>query len=160
MDSTECRICSSSARILCDSYPSTQGWSEQIHESQGDCLTKDYVSSLPKEPYTDFTQSGLSDLTTLWGQFSISEKQKFCKTYGDIASFISIPIEEPVLRAALRFWDPSHRCFTFGKKDLVSTIEEYSVLIGIYLQYPDNVYNKKPRAGYRKMLAKILKVKP
>ena len=73
---------------------------------------------------------------------------------------MSVPIEKPVLRAALRFWDPSHRCFTFGKEDLVPTIEEYSVLIGINLQYPDKVYNRKPRAGCRKMLAKILKVKP
>ena len=130
MDSTECRICPSSARVLCDSYSSTQGWSEQIHKSQGDCLARDYVSSLPEEPYTNFTQSCLFDLTTLWGQFGMLEKQKFRKTYGDIASLISVPIEEPVLRAALRFWDLSCQCFTFGKEDLVPTIEEYLVLIG------------------------------
>ena len=87
----------------CDSYPSTQNWLEQVDKSQGDCLARDYVSTLPEEPYTDFTQSGLSDLTTLWGQFGILEKQKFCETYGDITSFILVPIEEPVLRAALRF---------------------------------------------------------
>ena len=90
----------------------------------------------------------------------MSEKQKFRKTFGDIASLIVVPIEEPVLQAALTFWDLSHRCFTFGKDDLVPTIEEYSVLIGIDLQHPNKVYNRKPRAGYRKMLAKILKVKP
>ena len=84
----------------------------------------------------------------------------FRKTYGDIASLISVPIEELVLRATLRFWDPSYRCFTFDKKDLVPTIEEYSVLMGIDLQYLDKVYNRKPRAGCRKVLAKILKVKP
>ena len=84
----------------------------------------------------------------------------FRKTYGDIASLISVPIEEPVLRAALRFWDPSYRCFTFGKEDLVPTIEEYSVLMGINLQYPDKVYNRKPKVGCQKVLAKILKVKP
>ena len=33
-------------------------------------------------------------------------------------------------------------------------------MIDIDLQYPDKVYNKKLRAGYRKLLAKILKVKP
>ena len=60
----------------------------------------------------------------------------------------------------MRFWDPSYRCFTFGKEDLVPTIEEYSVLIGENLQCPDKVYNKKPRAECRKVLAKILKVKP
>ena len=59
----------------------------------------------------------------------------FRKTYGDVASLMSVPIEEPVLRAALRFWDLSYRYFTFGKEDLVPTIEEYSVLIGLDLQY-------------------------
>ena len=43
---------------------------------------------------------------------------------------------------------------------MVPIIEEYLVLISVDLQHPDKVYNKKPRAGCRKMLAKILKVKP
>ena len=160
MDSIECRICSSSARLPCDSYSSTQSQSEQIHKSQGDCLTLSYVSSLPEEPYTDLTQNCLSDLATLWGQFDTSKKKTFQEIYGGIASLISVPIEEPLLRVSLRFWDPSYQCFTFGKKDLVPTIEEYSVLIGVDLQHPGKVYNKKPRTRCRKMLAKILKVKP
>ena len=146
MDSTEYRICSSSVRLPCGSYPSTQSWSEQAYKSQGDCLIRDFVSSLPEEPYANFTQNGLPDLATLWRQYSISEKQTFRKTYGDIASLILVPIEKPVLRATLRFWDLSYRCFTFGKEDLVPTIEESSVLIGVDLQCPDKVYNKKPRA--------------
>ena len=99
-------------------------------------------------------------MATLWGQYSISEKQTFRKTYGDIASLISIPVKEPVLKVALRFWDPSYRCFTFDKEDLVPTIEEYSVLIGLDIRFLDKAYNKKPNSGYRKVLAKILKVKP
>ena len=93
----------------------------------------DHVSSLPEESYADFTQNHPSNLASLWGQFGTSKKKKFRETYGDITSLISVPFEEPVLRAALRFWDPSYRCFTFGKEDLVSTIEEYSVLIGVDL---------------------------
>ena len=42
---------------------------------------------------------------------------------------------------------------------MVPTIEEYSVLIGIDLQYPDKAYNRKPKVGCWKVLAKILKVK-
>ena len=159
MDSIEYRICSSLARCPGDSYSSTQSRSKQVCQSQGDCLTRDYVSSLLEEPYMDFTQFCLSDLTTLWGKFGISKKQKFYKIYSDIASLISVLIEEPVLRVALRFWDLSYRCFTFGKVDLVITIEAYSVLIGVDLQCPDKVQNKKLRAECRKVLAKILKVK-
>ena len=152
MDSKR-RVCSSSAVLPCESYLDTLRWSEHIHQSQGDCLTHDYISSLPEEPYTEFIQNDLSDLATLWGQFSSLTKKRFHETYGAIASLISVPVEEPVLLAAMRFWDPSYRCFTFGKEDMVPTIEEYSVLIGLELQYPDKVYDQKSRAGWRKTLA-------
>ena len=33
-------------------------------------------------------------------------------------------------------------------------------MIGLDLQFPDKAYNKKPNFRYRKVLAKILKVKP
>ena len=102
MDSKR-RVCSSSASLLCESYPDALRWSEQIHHSQGDCLISDYMSSLPEEPYTDLTQNSLSDLAILWGQFSIPEKKKFREIYGDITSLISMPVEEPLLRAAMRF---------------------------------------------------------
>ena len=157
MDSTECRVYSSSTRLPCDSYSTTQSQSEQIYKSQGNGLTTDYVSSLPEEPYTDFIK--ITYLTQLLCEDSSSHrKDKFRKTYEDNAFLISVPIKEPVLQATLRFWDPSYRCFTFGKKDLVPTIEEYSE--GADFRHLDKVYNKKSRAGCRKMLAKILKVKP
>ena len=123
-------------------------------------MIPDYVSSLPKEPYIDFTQNRLSNLATLWEQFGISKKKKFRETYGDNSSLISVPIEEPLLQAAMRFWDPSCRCFTFSKNDLVPTVEEYSVLIAVKLQLPDNMHNQKLKAGWRKALAQILKVQP
>ena len=113
-----------------------------------------------KKPYTNLTQNRLSDLTILWEQLDISKKKRFCKAYCDIVSLISVPTEEPLLRAVMRFWDPSYKCFTFGKNDLVPIVKEYSVLIGVELQHPDKVYNQKSRAGWRKALAQILKVQP
>ena len=102
MDS-ERLVCSSLAKLPCESYPDTLSWSRQIHQSQGDCLILGYISSLPEEPYTDRTQNRMFDLATLWEQFGISKKKRFCETYGDIASLISVPVEEPLLREALRF---------------------------------------------------------
>ena len=64
MDS-ERPVCSSSAKLSCESYPDALTWSEQIHHSQGDCLIPGYGSSLPEEPYTDLTQNSLSDLAIL-----------------------------------------------------------------------------------------------
>ena len=96
MDS-ERLVCSSSARLPCESYPDALRWSEQIHHSQGDCLMLGYMSSLPEESYMDLTQNSLSDLAILWGQCSISEKKKFRETYDDIASLMSVPVKEPLL---------------------------------------------------------------
>ena len=96
-------VCSSSTRLPCESYPDALRWSKQIHHSQGDCLIPGYMSSLSEEPYTDLTQNSLFDLAILWGQFSTSEKKKFRETYDDIASLISVPVEESLLRAAMRF---------------------------------------------------------
>ena len=96
MDSKR-QICSSSANLHCESYPDALRWSEQTHHSQGDCLIPGYMPSLPEEPYTNLTQNNLSDMAILWGQFSASEKKKFRETYGDIASLISVPIEELLL---------------------------------------------------------------
>ena len=152
MDS-ERMVRSSLAKLLYESYPNTLRQSEQIHQSQGNCLILSYESSLPEEPYTDFTQNRLFDLATLWGQFDTSEKKKFRDTYGDITSLISVSTKEPLLRATMRFWDLSYKCFTFGKNDLVPTVKEFSILIGVKLQHPNKVYNQKPRAGWRKTLA-------
>ena len=90
-------VCSSSARLPCESYPNTLRWSEQIHQSQGDCLILGYMSSLLEEPYTDLIQNRLSNLTILCEQFGISKKKRLSETYDDIVSLISIPTEEPVL---------------------------------------------------------------
>ena len=60
----------------------------------------------------------------------------------------------------MRFWDSSYRCFTFGKNDLVPTIEEYSILIDVELQHPDKIYIQKSRTRWQKDLEKILRVKP
>ena len=96
MDS-ERLVCSSSVRLSCESHLDTLSWSEQICQSQGVCLISSYMSSLSEDPYTDLTQNCLFDLATLWEQFGISKKKRFHETYGDIASLILVPIEEPLL---------------------------------------------------------------
>ena len=74
------------------------------------------------------------------------QRRNFFERHGDIASFILVPIKETMLQAAMRFWDLSYQCVTFGKEDLVLVIEEYSIMLGVDLQHPDKVYNKKSRA--------------
>ena len=146
MDSVERQVCSSSIRLPCESYLNAQIWLEQTYQNQSDYLIEGYVSSLLEKPYTDLTQNYHYDLATFWKLVGPSKKKSFRETYGDIASLILVPTKKMMLWAAMRFWDSSYRCFTFGKKDLIPTIEEYLILIGVDLQHPNKVYNKKPRA--------------
>ena len=99
-----------------------------------------YIPSLPEEPYANLTQNNVSDLITICEHTDQAAKESFRKNYGDIAALITLVIDEPLLGAAIRFWDPSHRCFTFNKEDLTPTIEEYSVMINLKLQSLDKVY--------------------
>ncbi|MBA0876112.1 hypothetical protein Goshw_001823 [Gossypium schwendimanii] len=34
-----------------------------------------------------------------------------------------------LFRALAQFWNPAYSCFTFGKVDLVPTVEEYTTLL-------------------------------
>ena len=88
----------------------------------------------------NLTQNNVSDLITIWEYTNQAAKETFRSKYGDIAALIAVVIDEPLLGAAIRFWDPSHRCFTFNKEDLTPTIEEYSVMINLKLQSLDKVY--------------------
>ena len=92
-----------------------------------------YVSSLPKEVHVDLVQNKLTKLTGLWELVSGPNKRRFYDQYGQIASLITMEVEDPLIRAAIQFWDPSYRCFTFNGDDLVPTAEEYSMLIKLNL---------------------------
>ncbi|MBA0610537.1 hypothetical protein Godav_011367 [Gossypium davidsonii] len=38
-------------------------------------------------------------------------------------------LDKHLFRALAQFWNPAYSCFTFGKVDLVPTIEEYITLL-------------------------------
>ena len=118
-----------------------------------------YISSLPEEPYVNLTQNNVSDLITIWEYIDQAAKESFRSKYGNIAALIAVVIDEPLLGAAIRFWDPSHRCFTFNKEDLTPIIEKYSIMVNLKLPSPDKVYVRKPKLGFRKKLADVLEVK-
>ena len=115
-----------------------------------------YVSSLPKEVHVDLVQNKLTELASLWELVSGPNKRKFYDLNGQIASLITVEVDEPLIRAAIQFWDPLYRCFTFNGDDLVPTAEEYLMLIRLNLQCPDKVYYRRPRLRVRKKLTKIM----
>ncbi|MBA0751669.1 hypothetical protein Gogos_000579 [Gossypium gossypioides] len=38
-------------------------------------------------------------------------------------------VDKHLFRALVQFWNPAYSCFTFGKVDLVPTVEEYMALL-------------------------------
>ena len=91
------------------------------------------MSSLLEKVHIDLAQNRLTELAGMWELVSGPNKRRFYDQYGQIASLITIKVDEPLVRAAIQFWDPSYRCFTFNREDLVPTPEEYSMLIRLNL---------------------------
>ena len=108
---------------------------------------------------TNLKQNDLSQLEDIWKKIKELGKQRFIKKYRQIAFLILVKVEEPLIRAALQLWDSFYRCFTFNREDMTSIIEEYSTLLQVNLQCPDKIYVRKARLGFRKKLAKIMKIK-
>ncbi|MBA0637160.1 hypothetical protein Godav_005172 [Gossypium davidsonii] len=51
-------------------------------------------------------------------------------------------IDKHLFRALAQFWNPGYSCFTFGKVDLVPTIEQYMALLQCSRIQVDKVYSK------------------
>ena len=149
MESPKKLVCSSSARLPYQEALKVQAWSKDIQRAEGNCLMDGYVSSLPEKVYVDLAQNKLTELADLWELVSRLNKRKFYNLYGQIASLITIEVDESLIRAVIQFWDPLYRCFTFNGEDLMPTAEEYSMLIKLNLQSPDKVYYRRTRLGIR-----------
>ncbi|MFQ6659805.1 hypothetical protein Gotur_028555, partial [Gossypium turneri] len=42
---------------------------------------------------------------------------------------ISVKVNKHLFRALTQYWNPAYSCFTFGKVDLVPTVEDYTTLL-------------------------------
>ncbi|MFQ6655897.1 hypothetical protein Gotur_026244 [Gossypium turneri] len=60
---------------------------------------------------------------------SLVDGQLFYDNYGDLPYLLDVKIDKRLFRALAQFWNPAYSCFTFGKVDLVPTIEEYVALL-------------------------------
>ncbi|MFQ6643944.1 hypothetical protein Gotur_017809, partial [Gossypium turneri] len=98
-------------------------WSEKVQLEKGDSLVKDYVSEL-----WDYTRISL-----------------FYSNYGDLTYLLDIKVDEQLFRALAQYWNPAYSCFTFGKVDLVPTVEEYTTLLHCLRLQVDKAYS---RAAY------------
>ncbi|MBA0636175.1 hypothetical protein Godav_024928 [Gossypium davidsonii] len=51
-------------------------------------------------------------------------------------------LDKHLFRALAQFWNPTYSCFTFGKVDLVPTIEEYMALLRCLNIQVDRAYSR------------------
>ena len=75
-----------------------------------------YVSSFPEEVHVDLAQNKLTELAGLWELVSGPNKRKFYDLYEKIVSLITIEVDEPLIRAAIQFWDPHTNVSPLMKK--------------------------------------------
>ncbi|MBA0671249.1 hypothetical protein Goklo_007292, partial [Gossypium klotzschianum] len=75
-------------------------------------------------------------------QWNDEVKQLFYSSYGDLPYLLDIKVDKHLFRALAQFWNPAYSCFTFGRGDLVPTVEEYMTLLCCLKIQADRVYSR------------------
>ncbi|MFQ6667602.1 hypothetical protein Gotur_033564 [Gossypium turneri] len=87
-------------------------------------------------------KDGVQELKEIWNQWDNEIKQLFYSNYGDLPYLLDVRIDKRLFRALTQYWNPAYSCFTFGKVDLVPTIEEYTTLLRCPRIQVDKVYSR------------------
>ncbi|MFQ6634453.1 hypothetical protein Gotur_012347 [Gossypium turneri] len=81
-------------------------------------------------------------LKEIWAQWDDKVKQLFYCNYGDLPYLLDIKVDEHLFRALAQFWNSAYSCFTFGKVDMVPTMEEYTTLLRCSRIQADKAYSR------------------
>ncbi|MFQ6652195.1 hypothetical protein Gotur_024177 [Gossypium turneri] len=102
------------------------------------------------------TQNNLQDLKEIWDQWNNEMKQLFYSNYGDLPYLLDIKVDKHLFRALTQYWNPTYSCFTFGKVDLVPTVEEYMTLLQCPKVQVDKAYSRA--ANVSTFLKKLMNI--
>ncbi|KAG8496199.1 hypothetical protein CXB51_009532 [Gossypium anomalum] len=131
-------------------------WSLKTQREKGDSLVEGSVANLPEHTTVNVRQNNLEDLVQVWNQWDSDTRGIFTERYGDIAHLITIRVDEQLIKAMVRFWDPAYQCFTFNQEDMTPTIEEYAALLRIDNVQFGKIYVKEPKPlTFRKKLVRL-----
>ncbi|KAG8480262.1 hypothetical protein CXB51_024816 [Gossypium anomalum] len=131
-------------------------WSLKTQREKGDSLVEGCVANLPEHTTVNVRQNNLEDLVRVWNQWDLDTRGIFTERYGDIAHLITIRVDEQLIQAMVRFWDPAYQCFTFNQEDMTPTIEEYAALLRIDNVQFGKIYVKEPKPlTFRKKLVRL-----
>ncbi|KAL1105498.1 hypothetical protein V6Z11_D04G136800 [Gossypium hirsutum] len=117
-------------------------WSETTQQEKGDSLADGYILELWDFARISVTQNSLQELKEIQDQWNDEVRQLFYDNYGDLPYLLDVKVDKRLLRALAQFWNPAYSCFTFGKVDLVPTIEEYVALLRCSKFQVDRVYSR------------------
>ncbi|MBA0575754.1 hypothetical protein Golob_024165 [Gossypium lobatum] len=73
---------------------------------------------------------------------SMEIKELFYCNYSDQPYLLDMKVDKHLFRALARYWNPAYSCFTFGKVDLVPTMEEYTTLLHFPKIQANKVYSR------------------
>ncbi|KAG8471714.1 hypothetical protein CXB51_036891 [Gossypium anomalum] len=131
-------------------------WSLKTQREKGDSLVEGSVANLPEHTTVNVRQNNLEDLVRVWNQWDSDTRGIFTERYGDIAHLITIRVDEQLIQAMVRFWDPAYQCFTFNQEDMTPTIEEYAALLRIDNVQFGKIYVKEPKPlTFRKKIVRL-----
>ncbi|KAG8485230.1 hypothetical protein CXB51_021367 [Gossypium anomalum] len=131
-------------------------WSLKTQKEKGDSLVEGCISNLPEYVTVNVRQNNLEDLVWIWNQWDSDTRDIFAERYGDIAHLITINVDERLIQAMIRFWDPAYQCFTFNQKDMTPTIEEYTALLRVDNVQSYKIYVKEPKpTTFKKKLMRL-----
>ncbi|MBA0683614.1 hypothetical protein Goari_025257 [Gossypium aridum] len=58
-----------------------------------------------------------------------NKRRLFYRENGDLPYLLDVKVDKHIFRALAQYWNLAYSCFTFGKVDLVPTVEEYTTLL-------------------------------
>ncbi|MBA0656102.1 hypothetical protein Goklo_008495, partial [Gossypium klotzschianum] len=88
------------------------------------------------------TQNNLQVLKEVRDQWDDETKQLFYCEYGDLPYLLNVKVDKYLFRALTQYWNSAYSYFTFGKVDLVPTIEEFTTLLRCPMMQTDKAYSK------------------
>ncbi|MFQ6671346.1 hypothetical protein Gotur_035920 [Gossypium turneri] len=104
-------------------------WSETTQHEKGDSLAEGYISELWDFTRISVTQNSLQELKEIWDQWNEEVRQLFYSNYRDLPYLLDMKVDKHLFLALAQFWNPAYSFLTFGKVDLVPTVEEYMALL-------------------------------
>ena len=104
----------------------------KVAKEKGKLSTRRFCFQAPKAIYPKIPEiKKIEKLKTIWDNWTVERQNAFTTKYDDIALLLPVEVDEQLLKAIILFWDPSYRCFTFNREDLIPTMEEYVALLKI-----------------------------